>query len=85
MPAAGGATFEQYEFHIPPDDGQPPPGHYRLRVHRGSGVESVRVLIDDEAIAADQVITLEEDCHTLDVKVTGSRGAAAWVFLEERP
>src|SRR5258708_2858378 len=85
MPAAGGATFDQYEFHIPPNDGQPPPEHYRLRVHRGSGVQSVRVLIDDEAIAANQVITLEEDCHTLDVKVSGSRGAVAWVFLEERP
>jgi hypothetical protein len=80
-----GESVDGLEIHIPARPVRPPPEHYRLRVHRDPGVQAVSVSIDDEIVTADQVITLEEDCHTLDVNATGAPGSVAWVFLEEQP
>lgn len=64
---------------------RPAPGHYQLHVHRDPGVSSVRVLIDDKAIPDGKALTLKEGCHAYNLRVTGSPGAVAWVFVEERP
>jgi hypothetical protein len=74
----------QYEFVIPDTPATPAPRHYIMHVHRLRGARATRVLIDDEEITPETPITLENDCHTFELQVTGTPGATAWALLEAR-
>ena len=75
---------ESVDFEIPDSPAMPKPKHYVLHLYRLHGAKSARVLIDDEEILPETPIELEDDCHTFNVKVIGTPGAAAWALLEAR-
>ncbi len=80
-----GAEWLSFDFHAPAQDGSPQPSRYILHVHRDSGVSAFEVKVDEEVVLPETPLSLENDCHTLDVTIHGKGGAMAWAMIEQRP